>query len=59
MPDTPSLDVTDDNHDISSDAIYCDSVECSDDSVLIDDAANEECRKGVCTESQCLSLIHI
>ena len=57
MPNTPSLDVTDDNHDTSSDAIYCDSVECSDYSVLIDDAANEECRKGVCTESQCCDMV--
>ena len=57
MPNTPSLDATDDNHDISSDTIYCDSVECSYGYVLIDDAADTECKKGKCQESQCCDMV--
>ena len=53
----PCIFATHGNHHKTSDAIYCDSVECSDGSVLVDDAADEECRMGVCTESQCCDMV--
>ena len=41
----------------TSDPIYCDSFECSYGYALVKAAADEECRRGVCTESQCCELV--
>ena len=54
---TPSLVSTDDNHDQTSDPIYCDSVKCSDGYAPVPAAADKECKKGVCTESQCCDMV--
>ena len=54
---TRCLVATDDNPDKPSGTIYCDSFECSDGTVPMDDAANRECKNGVCTESRCCDMV--
>ena len=54
---TRRLVATDDTPDKPSGTIYCDSFECSDGNVPMDDAANRECKNGVCTESRCCDMV--
>ena len=54
---TRRLVATDDTPDKPSGTIYCDSFECSVGYVPMDNAANRECKNGVCTESRCCDMV--